>query len=123
MRVTRIPGDFNDIGERECRVWCNGHEVIDWTVADDFRRVVETPAGVHHGAVRIDLAPEVPELAPESPVDYSYTATVAVPTIEPHRSVIDEAQRVWVGGEMVVDKTTNPAKAKHIPARKRKAGK
>jgi hypothetical protein len=57
MRVTRIPGDFNDIGERECRVWCNGHEVIGWTVADDFRRVVETPAGVHHGAVRIDLAP------------------------------------------------------------------
>jgi hypothetical protein len=58
MRVTRIPGDFNDIGKRECRVWCNGHEVIDWTVADDFRRVVETPNKVHHGAVRIDLAPE-----------------------------------------------------------------
>lgn len=64
MRVTRIPGDRFDIGDRPCRVFCNEIEIKDWTVADDFRRVVETPGGVHHGAVRIDLAP-LPEAAPE----------------------------------------------------------
>lgn len=65
MRVTRIPGDFHDIGDRPCRVWCNEQEIEGWTVADDFRRVVETPGGVHHGAVRIDLVP-LPEVAPEA---------------------------------------------------------
>jgi hypothetical protein len=74
MRVTRIPGDFNDIGDRPCRVYLNEVEVTDWTVADDFRRVVispgvtyqfledaepkQAPDTVRYGAVRIDMAPE-----------------------------------------------------------------
>lgn len=66
MRVTKIAGDFHDIGERPCRVFCNEVEIEGWTVADDFRRVVETPGKVHHGAVRIEMLPEVPELAPEA---------------------------------------------------------
>ena len=65
MRVTKIAGDFHDIGDRPCRVFCNEIEIEGWTVADDFRRVVETPGKVHHGAVRIEMPPEVPELAPE----------------------------------------------------------
>jgi hypothetical protein len=102
MRVTKIAGDFYVIGDRPCRVWCNGHEVHDWTVADDFRRVVETPAGVHHGAVRIDLAPEVPELAPP---------------VEMYGETLHEAFKELTGIDL-------PGRRKdiHTPARKRKAG-
>lgn len=71
MRVTRIPGDQYDIGDRPCRVWVNDMEVTDWIVADDFRRCVispgidyqvidederkRTPDVVHNGSVRIDM--------------------------------------------------------------------
>lgn len=97
MRVTRIPGDFHDIGDRPCRVWCNEVEIEGWTVADDFRRVVETPGKVHHGAVRIDLAP------------------VALP-------VVNEGEEAFV--PMAEDAKPIPVKQNiHIPARKRKAGK
>jgi hypothetical protein len=66
MRITKIAGDFHDIGDRPCRVFCNEQEIEGWTVADDFRRVVETPGKVYHGAVRIDLAPlPVSEVEPE----------------------------------------------------------
>lgn len=59
MRVTRIPGDFHDIGDRPCRVYLNEQPVDDWIVADDFRRVVETPDGARFGSVRIDMANSV----------------------------------------------------------------
>lgn len=65
MRVTRIPGDSSDIGARPCRVFCNENEIQDWSVADDFRRVVETPGGAFFGAVRIDLLPAVNEVVEE----------------------------------------------------------
>jgi hypothetical protein len=71
MRVTRIPGDPHDIGDRPCRVWVNDIEILDWIVADDFRRSVissgvkyqfleseeskQAPDVVRYGAVRIDL--------------------------------------------------------------------
>jgi hypothetical protein len=72
MRVTRIPGDHHDIGDKPCRVWCNEVEILEWIVADDFRRVVispgktyqfledaepkQAPDTVRYGAVRIDMA-------------------------------------------------------------------
>ncbi|MGZ5121031.1 MAG: hypothetical protein ACXWCK_33600 [Burkholderiales bacterium] len=66
MRVTRIAGDANDIGATSCRVWINEVEVLDWTVADDFRRVVETSDGPRFGSVRIEVQPEqVAEVAAE----------------------------------------------------------
>jgi len=65
MRVTRIPGDHNDIGDKPCRVHLNEAEITDWTVADDFRRVVETPAGARFGAVRIDMQPDAGQSAEE----------------------------------------------------------
>lgn len=66
MRVTRIPGDFNDIGDKPCRVWLNEVEVLDWIVADDFRRVVEMPEGPRFGPVRIDMQPQASEPAEEA---------------------------------------------------------
>lgn len=65
MRVTRIPGDHNNIGDKPCRVYLNEVEVTDWIVADDFRRVVETPSGAKFGSVRIDMAPESSAVEPE----------------------------------------------------------
>lgn len=95
MRVTRIPGDHNDIGDRPCRVFCNEVEIEGWTVADDFRRVVETPGKVHHGAVRIDLAPlPVAEAEPEP----------TMPAAEAPAAGISKPKH-------------------HVPARKLKAGK
>lgn len=104
MRVTRIPGDHNDIGDRPCRVYCNEQEIEGWTVADDFRRVVETPGKVHHGAVRIDLAPEMKHFDIELPAELPTEFKV---------------------GEMRVFDVAQPAAKPnhHIPARKRKAGK
>lgn len=66
MRVTRIPGDIHSIGDLQCRVYLNEAEITDWTVADDFRRVVETPDGARFGSVRIDLAPQASEPAGEA---------------------------------------------------------
>jgi hypothetical protein len=57
MRVTRIPGDSHDVGSRPCRVWLNDVEILNWTAADDFRRVVQTPDGARFGSVRIDMTP------------------------------------------------------------------
>lgn len=105
MRVTRIPGDHNDIGDRPCRVWCNEVEIAVWTVADDFRRVVETPGKVHHGAVRIDLAPEMKYFDVDLPA-------------EPPKDI------EWSGKMEVFEVPQPTAKPNvHIPARKRKAGK
>jgi hypothetical protein len=58
MRVTKIPGDHHDIGDRPCNVYLNEVPVSDWIVADDFRRVVETKDGPRFGSVRIELAEE-----------------------------------------------------------------
>lgn len=82
MRVTRIPGDFHDIGDKPCRVWLNEVEVLDWTVADDFRRVVispgvtyqfletsepqQAPDVVRFGSVRINMQPQAEEPAEEA---------------------------------------------------------
>jgi hypothetical protein len=66
MRVTRIPGDHNDIGDRPCKVYLNEVPVADWIVADDFRRVVETADGARFGSVRIDLQPQTDEPAEEA---------------------------------------------------------
>lgn len=59
MRVTTDPTDKHYIGDRPRRVWCNGREVSGWTVADEFRRIVETPDGIIHGAVLIERLPDV----------------------------------------------------------------
>lgn len=83
MRVTRIPDDFNEVGDKPCCVWLNEVEILDWIVADDFRRVVETADGARFGAVRIDMQAQgcvpaeeaathmcgmfVPEPKPEAP--------------------------------------------------------
>jgi hypothetical protein len=66
MRVTRILGDHHDIGDRPCSVYLNNVPVEDWTVADDFRRVVETPDGARFGSVRIDMQPQTAEPAEEA---------------------------------------------------------
>jgi hypothetical protein len=111
MRVTRIPGDFNDIGERPCRVYCNEVEIQGWTVADDFRRVVETPGKVHHGAVRIDLAKGV-----RIPDDAVLEIGGKIVTREPVPEV--------AAAQNKPNKPVEPNKPSiHIPARKRKAGK
>lgn len=115
MRVTRIPGDFNDIGDRPCRVWCNEVEIQGWSVADDFRRVVETPGGVLHGAVRIDLtvdAVPAPAIEPSGLhgvfVHVPDAPVVEAPAAEPAPTFAAPAVKVA---------------PKHVPARKRKAGK
>jgi hypothetical protein len=66
MRVTRIPGDHHDIGDRPCNVYLNEVPVVDWIVADDFRRVVETADGARFGSVRIDMQPQADEPAAEA---------------------------------------------------------
>lgn len=61
MRVTRTPDEIrapegcNSINGLPIRVYLNEVEILDWIVADDFRRVVETPNGARFGAVRIEL--------------------------------------------------------------------
>jgi hypothetical protein len=66
MRVTRIPGDHHDIGDRPCVAYLNNVLVEDWIVADDFRRVVETTDGPRFGSVRIDMEPQTDEPAEEA---------------------------------------------------------
>lgn len=66
MRVTRIPGDHHDIGDRPCTVYLNNVPVTDWIVADDFRRVVETAEGPRFGSVRIDMQPQTTVPAEEA---------------------------------------------------------
>jgi hypothetical protein len=123
MRVTRIPGDANDIGNKTCRVWCNEVEVTDWTVADDFRRIVEAPGRVLHGAVRIEMG-----------------KAFSIPADAVHLTIAEPAQPVGFHGifvhvpdEPAVEAPAEPAPTfaapavkvapKHIPARKRKGGK
>jgi hypothetical protein len=124
MRVTRIPGDANDIGDKTCRVWCNEVEVIDWTVADDFRRIVEAPGRVLHGAVRIEMG-----------------NAFSIPAEAIHLTIAEPAQPVGFHGLIVytpdeppvVEASAEPAPTfaapaikvapKRIPARKRKGSK
>lgn len=115
MRVTRIPGDHNNIGDRPCRVFCNEVEVTGWTVADDFRRVVETPGKVHHGAVRIDLTVDA---APATAIEPSglHGVFVHVPDAPPVVEAPAEPAPTFAAPAI-------KAAPKHIPARKRKAGK
>lgn len=153
MRVTRIPGDFNDIGDRPCRVWCNEVEIQGWTVADDFRRVVETPGKVFHGAVRIELGTRYVRLPDEDNAEFSgwHDSTTGCLWMSPHGEdpngqkpapVPAETQPtgfhgifVHVPDAPVVAEAAAAERAptfaapvakaapKHIPARKRKAGK
>jgi hypothetical protein len=54
MRVTTDPTDPH-YSAAPRRVWCQDVEIADWTVADEFRRVVITADGkVHNGAVRVE---------------------------------------------------------------------
>lgn len=135
MRVTRIPGDFHDIGDKACRVFCNEVEVSNWIVADDFRRVVIVPGveyqllemaeptrlpdTVLHGAVRIELA-AAPALdthpAVLLPEGYVLSGAISRADGEPI------ACAASVQGDPVPFVNT-AAKPKRIPARKRKAGK
>lgn len=97
MRVTR-----NTEREFPCRVWLNDIEIHDWVVADDFRRVVETPEGPRFGSVRIQslltqaaepspadtglsgVFEKVPEVAPEP--DFTQ------PTVQVKPAVIEPAK-------------------------------
>jgi hypothetical protein len=94
MRVTRIPGDHHDIGGRDYRVYLNETEIKDWTVADDFRRVVETAAGPRFGSVRIVLQ----AVQPVTPFDDMEAGThlcgmlVAESKLEPAAIEIVEAE-------------------------------
>jgi hypothetical protein len=90
MRVTRTPGDANEIGDRPCRVYLNQAEILDWTVADDFRRTVETPDGVRFGSVRIDMQPQAS--APEEAVTHLGGVFVAEPEPEAPAIEIVEAE-------------------------------
>lgn len=88
MRVTRIPGDFNDIGDKPCRVYLNDTEITDWIAADDFRRVVETPAGARFGAVRIQLGEDTaPVEAPAMP--HTALSGMFVPVPKPEAPTIE----------------------------------
>lgn len=111
MRVTRTPGDPNDIGERPCRVWCNEAEITDWTAADDFRRVVETPDGPRFGSVRIDVQPQECEPAEEAA---THLCGMFVPEPKPEAPAIE-----------IIEAAPEPAPVKtppHVPARAFKAG-
>lgn len=102
MRVTRIPGDHNDIGDKPCRVYLNEAEITDWTVADDFRRVVETADGARFGSVRIDMQPQAAEPAVEAA---THLCGVFVPDPKPEAPAIEVVE-----AEPVAPKA--PAKAK-----------
>lgn len=65
MRIAKDPADPAYIDDRPRRIWVNDREVLDWTVADEFRRVVQTPTGNLFGAVMIERLPEPGE--PETP--------------------------------------------------------
>lgn len=126
MRVTKIAGDFHDIGERPCRVWCNEVEIEGWTVADDFRRVVETPGKVHHGAVRIDLdgrkVEEPVEVA--APLPSNSLSGILVPEPKPVAPAVEAAEaKPEPAPAPTFAAPAVKAAPKHIPARRRKAGK
>jgi hypothetical protein len=127
MRVTRIPGDAHDIGNKTCRVWCNEVEILDWTAADDFRRIVEAPGRVLHGAVRIEIGKGV-----SLPAGVRIEVDGQVITQEP-QPVGFHGLVVYTPDEPAVEAPAEPAPTfaapavkvapKHIPARKRKGSK
>lgn len=114
MRVTRIPGDFYDIGDKPCRIYLNGAEIAEWIVADDFRRVVETPAGARFGSVRIDLSCAEPVAAPDVPVTSLSGIFVAEPKPEAPAIEIIEAHKA----EPIAPAA--PVKALAKPARRKR---
>jgi len=130
MRVTRIPGDQYDIGDRPCRVYCNEIQIEGWTVADDFRRVVETPGKVHHGAVRIDLEGHEAAVSIETPaaMPINSLSGMFVPEPKPVAPAVKtvEATPVPVQAPMpnFAAPTVNvtPKARPKTPARKRKSG-
>ncbi len=110
MRVTRIHGDSHDIGDRPCRVYLNEQPVTDWIVADDFRRVVETPDGARFGSVRIDMQPQSSEAAEEA---VTHLCGVFVPEPKPEAPAIE-----IVVAEPEPVKPAAPVKPRPAPRRK-----
>jgi hypothetical protein len=94
MRVTTDPTDPH-YSAAPRRVWCQDVEIHDWTVADEFRRVVITVDGkVHNGAVRVerveaDRPAAAPDPAPAQPegfvgvFEHVPDAPAATPAPEP----------------------------------------
>lgn len=102
MRVTRIPGDHNDIGNELCRVYLNEILVTDWIVADDFRRVVETPDGAKFGSVRIEMEGAAPVMEPEpTPVPTNSLSGMFVPVPKPAAPAIEVVEASAVEPEPV----------------------
>jgi hypothetical protein len=93
MRITKDPNDTAHFDDRPRRVWVNDREILDWTVADEFRRVVQTANSVHNGAVRIERLPEpgapVVEPAPVAGTDLT-GMFVAVPDPKPEAPKVEE---------------------------------
>jgi hypothetical protein len=87
MRVSTDPADPAYIDARPRKAWCNDVLIEDWTVADEFRRVVITPDKVHHGSVLVERLPAPgAEPAPDAPamVDAGFSGMfVHVPDAKP----------------------------------------
>lgn len=79
IRVSTDPQDPAYIDARPRKAWVNGVRIEGWTVADEFRRVVQTPAGNIHGAVSIERLPDE-ATAPQQKVRFREW------TLEEHKS-------------------------------------
>ena len=88
MRISTDPADPDYIDERPRKVWCQDRLIGGWTLADEFRRVVITPAGVLNGPVLIErlasLGTMVAEV--EIPADEPLVAPLSIPGL--HQAVV-----------------------------------
>lgn len=77
MRVSTDPTDTAYIDDRPRRAWCNDVLIAGWTVADEFRRCVITPAEVHSGSVHIERLPAAEVDAPVPVADAPVPASLS----------------------------------------------
>jgi hypothetical protein len=113
MRVSTDPADPAYIDARPRRVWLNDREVLDWTVADEFRRCVVTAAGVLNGSVLIERLPE-----PGAPVIESAVAECVGGLSGVFVAVPEPTEAPSFAPPVVVPVVAKPAKA----AKKHKRG-
>ena len=68
MRVSTVPGDPHYVDARHRRAWVNDQEVLNWAVADEFRRcVIDLEGRVYNGSVRVERLPAVGYPEPDKP--------------------------------------------------------